>query len=423
MESWGGVSSAEMRAIDENAEWLGVDRILLMENAGSNVARTVYQWLGGLAGKKIVVVCGTGNNGGDGFAAARHMAGLGARVTVILLGDREKIRTPEARRNFEAIMKMRETIEFKNVKSLKDLEDVRRDVMEAEAIIDAIFGTGIKGEIREPWRSMINLINSAKGLRVAVDIPSGVNPDTGEVKDVAVDANLTITFHRPKLGLPAAGDYCGEVVVAPIGIPPEAELIMGPGDARLALNMMREELEVVLLDNVSDDVVKILKMFNIGYTFEGDTKGRVVYLGRRSDLLNSCRDASTIISLNLLDEKIRMAAIIDWKEGEDKLGLRADQPAGEVCDELTRKASDLDKVVYIYGGGTDFLSNGSRCKLSWVNRPLNEEGLNALIGLAIALTAYRLDPFRALTAAGYLAGHVSERGLDSLMDEVNRLRS
>jgi len=423
LESWGGISSAEMRAIDENAEWLGVDRILLMENAGSNVARTVYQWLGGLAGKKIVVVCGTGNNGGDGFAAARHMAGLGARVTVILLGDQEKIRTPEARRNFEAIMKMRETIEFKNVKSLKDLEDVRRDVMKAEAIIDAIFGTGIKGEIREPWRSMINLINSAKGLRVAVDIPSGVNPDTGEVKDVAVDANLTITFHRPKLGLPAAGDYCGEVVVAPIGIPPEAELIMGPGDARLALNMMREELEVVLLDNVSDDVIEILKMFNIRYTFGGDAKGRVVYLGRRSDLLNSCRDASAIISLNLLDEKIRMAAIIDWREAEDKLGLRADQPAGEVCDELTRKASDLDKVVYIYGGGTDFLSNGSRCKLSWVNRPLNEDGLNALTGLTIALTAYRVGPFRALTAAGYLAGHVSEHGLDSLMDEVNRLRS
>ena len=423
MESWGGISSAEMRAIDENAEWLGVDRILLMENAGSNVARTVYQWLGGLAGKKIVVVCGTGNNGGDGFAAARHMAGLGAKVTVILLGDQEKIRTPEARRNFEIIMKMRETIEFKNVKSLKDLEDVRGDVMEAEAIIDAIFGTGIKGEIREPWRSMINLINSAKGLRVAVDIPSGVNPDTGEVKDVAVDANLTITFHRPKLGLPAAGDYCGEVVVAPIGIPPEAELIMGPGDARLALNMMREELEVALLDDVSDDVVEILKMFNIRYRFGGDAEGRVVYLGGRSDLLSSCRDASTIISLNLLDEKIRMAAIIDWREAEDKLGLRADQPAGEVCDELTRKASDLDKVVYIYGGGTDFLSNGSRCKLSWVNRPLNEEGLNALIGLAIALTAYRVDPFRALTAAGYLAGYVSEHGLDSLMDEVNRLRS
>jgi len=423
LESWGGISSAEMRAIDENAEWLGVDRILLMENAGSNVARTVYQWLGGLAGKKIVVVCGTGNNGGDGFAAARHMAGLGARVTVILLGDREKIRTPEARRNFETLMKMRETIKFKNVKSLKDLEDVRGDVMEAEAIIDAIFGTGIRGEIREPWRSMINLINSAKGLRVAVDIPSGVNPDTGEVRDTAVDANLTITFHRPKLGLPAAGDYCGEVVVAPIGIPPEAELIMGPGDARLALKMMREGLEVALLDDASDDVIEILKMFNIRYEFGGGAEGKVAYLGKRSDLLNSCRDASTIISLNLLDEKIRMAAIIDWREAEDKLGLRADQPAGEVCDELTKKASDLDKVVYIYGGGTDFLSNGSRCKLSWVNRPLNEEGLNALIGLAIALTAYGVDPLRALTAAGYLAGHVSEHGLDSLMDEVNRLRS
>ena len=423
MESWGGISSAEMRAIDENAEWLGVDRILLMENAGSSVARTVYQWLGGLAGKKIVVVCGTGNNGGDGFAAARHMASLGARVTVILLGDRERIRTPEARRNFETIMKMRETIEFKNVKSLEDLENARGDVMEAEAIIDAIFGTGIRGEIREPWRSMINLINSAKGLRVAVDIPSGVNPDTGEVRDIAVNANLTITFHRPKLGLPAAGDYCGEVVVAPIGIPPEAELIMGPGDARLALNMMREGLEVVLLDDVSDDVVEILKMFNIRYTFGGDAKGRVAYLGRRAHLLNSCRDASAIISLNLLDERVHMAAIIDWTEAEDKLGLRADQPAGEVCDELTKKASDLGKVIYIHGGEMDFLSNGSRCKLSWVNRPLKEEGLNAFIGLTIALIAHEVDPFRALSAAGYLAGHVSRYGLSSLMSEIDRLKS
>jgi len=423
LESWGGVSSAEMRAIDENAEWLGVDRILLMENAGSSVARTVYQWLGGLAEKKIVVVCGTGNNGGDGLVAARHMAGLGARVTVILLGDQSKIRTLEAKKNFETIMKMRGTIEFKNVKSLEDLEDVRRDIMEAEAIIDAIFGTGIKGEIREPWRSAINLINSARGLKVAVDIPSGVNPDTGEVKDVAVDANLTVTFHRPKLGLPAAGDYCGEVVVAPIGIPPEAELIMGPGDARLALNMMRDKLEVVLLDDVSEDVVEILKMFNLTYRFGGDAKGRIAYLGTKTDLVDSCRDASTIISLNLLDEKIHMATIIDWKEAENKIGLRIDQPSGKICDELTKKASDLNKVIYIYGGKTDFLSNGSRCKLSWIDRPLNEAGLNALIGLSITFTAYRVDPFRALSAAGYLAGHVAEHGLSSLLNEVNRLKS
>lgn len=423
MESWGGISSAEMRAIDENAEWLGVDRVLLMENAGSSVARTVYQWLGGLAGKKIVVICGTGNNGGDGFVAARHMAGLGAQVTVILLGDQDKIRTPEARRNFEIMMKMRKTIEFKNVKTLEDLEDVRRDVIEAEAIIDAIFGTGIRGEIREPWRSMINLINSAKGLKVAVDVPSGVDPDTGEVKDIAVDANLTITFHRPKLGLPAAGDYCGEVVVAPIGIPPEAELIMGPGDARLALNMMKDKLEIVLLDDVSNEIIEIFRMFNLTYKFGGDVKGRIAYLGRKAYLLDSCREASAIISLNMPDERIHVTTIIDWREAEEKIGVRMDQPCGKICDKLTKKASDLDKVIYIYGGKIDFLSNGSRCKLSWMDRPLNEVGLNVLIGLSMAFMACMVDPFRALSAAGYLAGHVAEHGLSSLMDEVNRLKS
>jgi len=231
LEGWGGISSTEMRIVDENAEWLGVPRSLLMENAGAAVARAAYEWLGGLAGRKVVVFCGIGNNGGDGMAAARHMASMGARVTVALIGDPGKVKTEEAQTNMRAAMNMKETIRFVIVRSVEELEGLRGEVEEAEAVVDAVFGTGIRGSIREPWRTAMIMMNSARGVRVAVDIPSGVNPDTGEVADIAIEANVTVTFHRPKLGLPAAGDYCGEVVVAPIGIPPEAELVMGPSRA------------------------------------------------------------------------------------------------------------------------------------------------------------------------------------------------
>ena len=158
MSGWGGISSSEMAAIDENSEWLGVSRELLMENAGAWVARIAYQWLGGLSKRKVAIICGTGNNGGDGFVAARHAANLGAKVVVILVGGPEKIRTVEARKNFEIIKSMRESIRLYIVKDLDDVALIRDEIEKSDAIIDAIFGTGIRGEIREPWRlSLIHI--------------------------------------------------------------------------------------------------------------------------------------------------------------------------------------------------------------------------------------------------------------------------
>ncbi|HDD42417.1 MAG TPA: NAD(P)H-hydrate epimerase, partial [Nitrososphaeria archaeon] len=314
------MTASEMAAIDENSEWLGVPRALLMENAGAWVARIAYQWLGGAAGKKIVIFCGTGNNGGDGFAAARHLAGLGAEVHVVLIGDPRKIRTPEAKANYDVLCSMRESVKLSTVRTVEELEEVRGELEDAEAVIDGIFGTGIRGEIREPWRSAIRLINSAKGLRIAVDIPSGMDPDTGEVRDLCVNANVTVTFHRPKAGMPAAADYCGELVIAPIGIPPEAEIVMGLGDARQALSSMScEASEIALLGDLPDEARKLIDLLGSRI---GRSSGEIAYVGERLDLLDRCEKASIILGVGGAVDDPRFISIMRWDDAWRTLGIR-----------------------------------------------------------------------------------------------------
>jgi NAD(P)H-hydrate epimerase len=217
---------------DENAEYLGMPRLLLMENAGRAVAGAVKERLAYTQEKSVVVFAGLGNNGGDGFVSARHLAGEGATVLVVLLGKEEDIGTDIAKANWCILKNMRRHVHLTEVKSAEDIKDIRNQVLCADAVVDAIFGTGIKGKLREPYSSAIDLINDYKGLKVAVDIPSGLDPETGEIHDKAVKANLTVTLHGLKTGLNGKKGYTGEIIVALIGIPPEAEEYVGPGDVK-----------------------------------------------------------------------------------------------------------------------------------------------------------------------------------------------
>ena len=419
MSSWGGIRTSEMAAIDENSEWLGVSRALLMENAGAWVARTAYQWLGGVVGKKIIIFCGTGNNGGDGFAAARHLAGLGAEVHVVLIGDPKKIRTPEAKANYSILCSMRESVKLSIIKTVEDLEEIRRDLEDAEAVIDAIFGTGIRGEIREPWRSAIQLINSAKGLRIAVDMPSGVDPDTGEVRDLCVNANVTVTFHRPKAGMPAAADYCGELVIAPIGIPPEAEIVMGPGNARQAFSSMkREAAEIALLEDIPEEARRLIGLLG---SRVGDSSGEIAYVGERLDLVDRCEKTSIILGIDGEVDDPRFISIMRRDNAWRELGIRPKESLREKYELLSKKASELERPIYILGGEMDILIGASRWKMSWVDRPLNEDGFNTLIAAALALMSRGVESFDALTAAGYLAGIASRSGYEAVEQEIRRL--
>ncbi|MBI5254010.1 MAG: NAD(P)H-hydrate dehydratase [Euryarchaeota archaeon] len=197
-----------MRILDINSEYFGVPRSTLMENAGKQVFEALRKRFK-LRNKKIAVFCGTGNNGGDGFVAARHLTGEGAKVDVILLGS-------EAREKFELIKKN------KKIKVLKETKD------NYDIIIDAILGTGIEGELREPAASAVERINKSEAFKVSVDVPTGIGSTH------CVNADLVVTFHAMKKGLEKF-----DIVVADIGIPKEAESCVGPGD--LAVNLKRDK--------------------------------------------------------------------------------------------------------------------------------------------------------------------------------------
>jgi len=204
--------------IEENGHQMGFLRKFMMENAGAGATKRLVEKFGDVKSKNVLVFTGLGNNGGDGLVIARHLAGYGSSVTVFLLGKPDNIRSEECSWNWSLLEKM------KSVKLLTggNLEDLNN--LKFEIIIDGILGTGISGEIREPHASAIEFINEKAYHVVAVDVPSGLNPDTGEANKICVNAKMTVTFHRMKVGMSKRKDVCGEIFVEKIGIPPEAEI-------------------------------------------------------------------------------------------------------------------------------------------------------------------------------------------------------
>jgi len=231
----GEIDPEDMAVLDENCEYFGLRRSLLMENAGRAIIGALKAKVGSLTDKRIVVVAGTGNNGGDGFVAARHAAAEGGEVSVILLGGTDDIRTEESKANWAILERMFFGVRLHVASDPSSINGLRELIHNADVVVDAIFGTGMRGRMREPYSSGIDAINSSKGLKMAVDIPSGIDPTTGEVHDKAVEADITVTFHRAKTGLRKGMDHAGEITVAPIGIPHDFETLVGPGDVRRAL--------------------------------------------------------------------------------------------------------------------------------------------------------------------------------------------
>lgn len=206
-----------MMQIEENGHQMGFPRKLMMENAGAVTAIRLLEKYSDLKEKKVTVFAGLGNNGGDAFVIARHLAGFGCRPTVVLLGSPSKIKTEESISNWRLLEKM-------NSVNLVITSDPSQIVLDADIIVDGILGTGVSGKIREPYSTAIDLINKYTCFKIAVDIPSGLDPDSGIVIDKCVKADLTVTYHKMKIGMPKKMEMCGEILVEKIGIPPEAEV-------------------------------------------------------------------------------------------------------------------------------------------------------------------------------------------------------
>ena len=208
-----------MMQIEENGHQMGFLRKFMMENAGAAATKRLVEKFGDVKSKNILVFAGLGNNGGDGLVIARHLAGYGSNVTVFLLGKPDNIRSEECSWNWNLLEKMG------SIKLLAGgSPDLSTITNEFDLIVDGILGTGISGEIREPQASAITYINKSNAFKLAVDVPSGIDPDTGNKNLPHVTADMTVTFHRMKVGMPKAKDVCGEIFVEKIGIPPEAEI-------------------------------------------------------------------------------------------------------------------------------------------------------------------------------------------------------
>lgn len=195
---------------------MGFLRKFMMENAGAAAVRRLVDKVGDVSSKKILVFAGLGNNGGDALVISRHLAGYGAAVTLVLLGSQDKIKTEESRWNWQLLEKM------SSVKLI--IGEQLQYNFDADVIVDGILGTGIAGTIREPYASAISFINKSKAFKLAVDVPSGLDPDTGNTANTCVKADITVTFHKMKIGMPKRTDMCGQIFVEKIGIPPEAEI-------------------------------------------------------------------------------------------------------------------------------------------------------------------------------------------------------
>ena len=216
----------DMMVIDANTEALGIPRASLMENAGHCLAEIIS---GILKPCKISIYAGNGGNGGDGFVAARYLLNKGFEVNIYLLTHPSHINSAESRKNWEVLQKINVGLNNLKISVWEDSSDL--SITDSDVILDALLGTGVEGKLREPISHAIDVINNSSAVKVAVDVPSGLDPLTGKVFDKAVKADFTVTFHRIKLGLKdAKKEYIGNIHVCDIGIPNEAEIFTGPGD-------------------------------------------------------------------------------------------------------------------------------------------------------------------------------------------------
>ena len=219
-----------MKALELNSEYFGVSRLQLMENAGKCIADEVSSRLSPKE-TEVTIFCGLGGNGGDGFVAARHLLNRGFKVKVVISGRRREVRDECARKNLEALEKIKDNLEILEVYD----SSLVPESLEAKVVIDALLGIGLKGTLRPPIFQLVKKINELNAFKIAVDVPTGINSDTGEALGEAVKANLTITFHKAKPGLLKASDYVGELIVKDIGLPKQFERFAGPGDVKLVV--------------------------------------------------------------------------------------------------------------------------------------------------------------------------------------------
>ena len=468
MSQKGSITSLETRTLEMNAEYFGVPRLLLMENAGNAVASEVVSRF--KPTKSVAIFCGLGGNGGDGFVAARHLLSSGFRVTVILAGKAEDIVDSSAQANWEALQFLRGAITVHEVydSSLKPETD-------ADIVIDALLGTGTKGTLRPPILQLVKHINSIKAYRVAVDVPTGIDSDTGEVLGEAVKADLTVTFHRTKKGLEKAEKHVGNLVVRCIGLPGQLEKLAGPGDvlavarlrpseshkgdfgrllviggsetysgapALVALAALRTGVDLVYvaapektaqaLSSMSPDLITVklegghlnernlsvlgtyvehvdAVVFGPGLGLHTETKITVKEVVNTVEAAGKplLLDADALKAFAGFKRKLEIPTVLTPHAGEYVVltGRKLQQDLRERVPDVQKTAARLGAVILLKGA-VDVISDGGRVKLNYTGNPSMTVGGtgDVLSGVVAGFLAQKADPFEAAVAGAFVNG-------------------
>lgn len=236
-----------MQSIDRRAmDGMGIAGLTLMENAGTRVTEAIVEYFGDPAGKLVTVVCGKGNNGGDGFVVARLLHEKGAKVEIFLIGEKAAVKG-DARINLERAERL--------ALKITEISDPAQFAISPECwlVVDAIFGTGFTGTVEYPFDEIIRRINASDAPVLAIDAPSGLDGASGHVSDPTIEADMTVTLALPKYGqiVHPGKDYCGQLLVADIGFPQSAI-----ESENIILNVLMEDEAAVMLPHRASDAHK-----------------------------------------------------------------------------------------------------------------------------------------------------------------------
>src|SRR6187397_2468591 len=253
------LNAAQMREADRRTiEEIGIPSIVLMENAGRQVVAAMDASFEELATMRVAVLCGRGSNGGDGFVVARTLAEHHVDVGVYLVGNAADIKG-DARINLEVLRQLGHDVVEIGDGPAWELHGT--DVVGSDVIVDALFGTGLRGPLNGVVETIVADVNSSGQPVVAIDLPSGLSADGPEIPGPAIEATMTVTMAAPKLPLvlPPAESLAGELVIADIGIPRTViGEIEGPWVEVLTRDAMRLAIEPRLADSHKGDYGRVL---------------------------------------------------------------------------------------------------------------------------------------------------------------------
>jgi NAD(P)H-hydrate epimerase len=450
------LTGSEMAVVDANAEALGVTRKQLMESSGNAVARVVREVAE--PGDAVTVVAGRGNNGADGFVAARFLDDFD--VSVALLGRAQSIATDIARENWAALLEI-------DIPAREVRDSAALDLGDPDVVIDAMLGTGMSGDLRDPAATAAAAIADSDATVVAIDVPSGLDAETGELASDAVEADHVVTFHESKPGL----DHLqADLTVADIGIPEAAERFVGPGDllrldrelqshkgdhgevlvvgggpyagapalsAQAALRVGADLVRVACPAGVSHEIQGysedlIVRRFD-GHIFAPQHVGQVMEMAAEHDALvvgpgvgdhDATLEAIEAILAGFDGTAVVDADALEVVPGSDtsatlvctphqgelvRMGGRTADDPEERADLVADFAADLGHTVLVKGR-YDVISDGETTRLGRTGNPGMTVGGtgDVLAGVTGGLAAV-LDPLDAAALAAWVNGRAGDR--------------